>query len=57
MGAIGLPVGFLLRFIPVKEDPNSYFDSTLIKPPTTEKKEDYHAIEINDNAIWINWFK
>ena len=28
LGAIGLPVGMLMRFIPVKEDPESFFDNT-----------------------------
>ncbi len=28
LGAIGLPLGVLMRFIPVKEDPNSFFDNT-----------------------------
>ncbi len=28
LGAIGLPVGVLMRFIPVKEDPNSFFDNS-----------------------------
>jgi hypothetical protein len=27
LGAIGLPVGMLMRFIPVKEDPESFFDN------------------------------
>jgi hypothetical protein len=27
LGAIGLPVGVLMRFIPVSEDPESFFDS------------------------------
>ena len=27
LGAIGLPVGVLMRFIPVKDDPKSFFDS------------------------------
>jgi len=31
LGAIGLPIGVLLmRFIPVKEDPNSFFDNSRI---------------------------
>jgi Ca2+-transporting ATPase len=28
LGAIGLPIGVLMRFIPVKEDPNSFFDNS-----------------------------
>jgi len=28
LGAIGIPLGFLMRFIPIKEDPNSFFDNT-----------------------------
>ena len=28
LGAIGLPIGVLMRFIPVKEDPNTFFDNT-----------------------------
>lgn len=28
LGAIGLPIGVLMRFIPVAEDPNSFFDNT-----------------------------
>ena len=28
MGAIGLPLGALMRLIPIKEDPNSFFDSS-----------------------------
>eukprot|EP01038_Epipyxis_sp_PR26KG_P009748 gene9748-13115_t len=31
LGAIGLPVGVLMRFIPVKEDPNTFFDNGAIK--------------------------
>eukprot|EP00981_Chlorochromonas_danica_P011661 scaffold4203_cov166-Ochromonas_danica.AAC.7 len=27
LGAIGLPIGILMRFIPVKEDPKSFFDN------------------------------
>eukprot|EP01038_Epipyxis_sp_PR26KG_P006057 gene6057-8339_t len=27
LGAIGIPIGVLMRFIPVKEDPNSFFDN------------------------------
>jgi hypothetical protein len=27
LGAIGLPVGVLMRFIPVKDDPKSFFDN------------------------------
>ena len=30
LGAIGLPIGVLMRYIPVKEDPNSFFDNTRI---------------------------
>jgi magnesium-transporting ATPase (P-type) len=30
LGAIGLPVGVLMRYIPVKEDPNSFFDNSRI---------------------------
>lgn len=30
LGAIGLPVGILMRFIPVKEDPNSFFDNKRV---------------------------
>jgi len=30
LGAIGLPIGVLMRFIPVKEDPNSFFDNSRI---------------------------
>jgi magnesium-transporting ATPase (P-type) len=29
LGAIGLPIGVLMRFIPVKEDPDSFFNSTV----------------------------
>jgi hypothetical protein len=32
LGAIGLPVGVLMRFIPVKEDPNDFFQSALVAP-------------------------
>jgi magnesium-transporting ATPase (P-type) len=28
LGAISLPIGFLMRFIPVKEDPDSFFDNS-----------------------------
>jgi hypothetical protein len=28
LGAIGLPVGVLMRFIPVQEDPHSFFDNS-----------------------------
>jgi len=27
LGFIGVPIGMLYRFIPVKEDPNTYFDA------------------------------
>jgi hypothetical protein len=30
LGAIGLPIGVLMRYIPVKEDPNSFFDNSRI---------------------------
>ena len=30
LGAIGLPIGILMRWIPVKEDPNSFFDNSRI---------------------------
>jgi len=30
LGAIGLPIGVLMRFIPVKEDPNTFFDNSRI---------------------------
>eukprot|EP01033_Poteriospumella_lacustris_P003606 gene3605-2599_t len=32
LGAIGLVVGILMRFIPVKEDPRSFFDNSLPEP-------------------------
>ena len=30
LGALGLPIGVLMRFIPVKEDPESYFSADAI---------------------------
>uniref|UniRef100_A0A7S3HU65 Calcium-transporting ATPase n=1 Tax=Spumella elongata TaxID=89044 RepID=A0A7S3HU65_9STRA len=30
LGAIGVPIGILMRWIPVKEDPNSFFDNSRI---------------------------
>jgi magnesium-transporting ATPase (P-type) len=30
LGAIGLPVGVLMRFIPVKDDPRSFFDNDAV---------------------------
>lgn len=29
LGFIGVPVGMLMRFIPIKEDPNSFFDNSI----------------------------
>jgi Ca2+-transporting ATPase len=37
LGAIGLPIGMLMRWIPVKEDPKSFFDNTI---PLTEKERE-----------------
>ena len=31
LGAIGLPLGVVMRWIPVKEDPNSFFDNTRVE--------------------------
>lgn len=42
LGAIAVPIGVLMRFIPVKEDPNSFFDNTKERPN--------HAEEIYDPA-------
>jgi len=37
MGAIGIPVGVLMRFIPVKEDPNSFSEQvTILSSETAE---------------------
>ncbi len=30
LGAIGVPIGILMRWIPVKEDPNSFFDNSRV---------------------------
>mmetsp|Transcript_25668 Transcript_25668/g.55526 ORF Transcript_25668/g.55526 Transcript_25668/m.55526 type:complete len:1103 (+) Transcript_25668:105-3413(+) len=30
LGALSLPIGVLMRFIPVKEDPNSFFDNSRV---------------------------
>jgi hypothetical protein len=35
LGAIGLPVGVLMRYIPVKEDPNSFFDNSRVFKTST----------------------
>ena len=48
LGAISLPIGVLMRFIPVKEDPDTFFDSTLIKASDRDEKDHYSVISVND---------
>lgn len=42
LGALGLPVGILMRFIPVSEDPNSFFtaDAVLCNAGEVEHEKD-----------------
>jgi Ca2+-transporting ATPase len=37
LGAITLPLGVLMRLIPVKEDPNSYFDNSVVNHSETRQ--------------------
>ena len=45
LGAIGLIIGVFMRLIPVKEDPNSFFDSYA----AMRSERDDYSIAINDN--------
>jgi len=51
LGAIGLVVGVLMRFIPVKEDPRSFFDNSLpdavvaVATPAEEEKKKQDEID------------
>jgi magnesium-transporting ATPase (P-type) len=36
LGAIGLPIGVLMRFIPAPEDPKSFFDNSMPEAEATE---------------------
>ena len=38
LGAIGLPIGVLMRFIPDKEDPTSFFDSNAVHESRIRKE-------------------
>eukprot|EP01040_Poterioochromonas_malhamensis_P007392 gene7392-7974_t len=53
LGAIGLPVGMLMRLIPVKEDPNSFFDNSKdtleLIPPKGEGE--YALLKQGDGAV------
>ena len=56
LGALGLPVGVMMRFIPVKEDPEAYFtaDSILLEdlvPEKTLQDGDTLDIELNVRPI------
>jgi len=44
LGAIGLPVGFLMRFIPIKDDPNSFFDSNALHIAQQQKDADLELV-------------
>jgi magnesium-transporting ATPase (P-type) len=35
LGALSMPIGVLMRFIPVTEDPNSFFTSEILSPAPT----------------------
>lgn len=39
LGAIGLLVGVIMRFVPVEEDPDSFFSSSVVKKATGEETE------------------
>lgn len=40
LGAIGLPVGVLMRFIPVNEDPNSFFHEDPVTACALDRDSD-----------------
>jgi magnesium-transporting ATPase (P-type) len=46
LGAIGLPVGMLMRFIPVKEDPEAFFDSSLPGAPSKANVAEVQVVEV-----------
>jgi magnesium-transporting ATPase (P-type) len=46
LGAIAIPVGLIMRYIPVVEDPNSFFDSTILQP--VNKGEVMTAVNAKD---------
>ena len=46
LGAIALPVGVLMRLIPVTEDPDCYFDNGSIDPLNADKVVTTRALEI-----------
>jgi hypothetical protein len=47
LGAITIPLGFLQRFIPIKEDPNSFFDNN-VHQVAVSGNNNYRKIKIND---------
>mmetsp|Transcript_89230 Transcript_89230/g.174617 ORF Transcript_89230/g.174617 Transcript_89230/m.174617 type:complete len:1113 (+) Transcript_89230:110-3448(+) len=47
LGAIGLPVGVLMRFIPVKEDPNSFFTSQIPAAAEIDVIEPGNGVELS----------
>jgi len=57
LGAISLPVGVLMRFIPVEEDPESFFDQhsneqvTMNKLVGEEPRNDGFPLEVDKNKV------
>ena len=46
LGALAVPVGILMRFIPVEEDPESFFDNDEDKKKAAENMRSPSAMEI-----------
>ena len=51
LGFIGVPIGMLMRLIPIGEDPNSFFTSSIIGVEDEEKKDSDTNSDDNNSPL------